>query len=60
MERFIGAGESHRAQLITVLERQARCGQNTAEAVRALQEVEDTLADLRSHQSALQEMLSGP
>ena len=60
VDHLIAAGTAHRAQLITMLERQTRCGQNRAEAVRALQEVEDTLIALRSHQSALQATLADP
>jgi len=60
VDRLIAAGRAHQAQLITMLERHTKCGQNTAEAACALQEVEDTLAALHSHQSDLQAKLTKP
>ncbi|WP_407528352.1 hypothetical protein [Methylobacterium oryzisoli] len=60
IEQLIAEGEARRVEQATLVETQARCGQDIAEAQRQLQETEDTLAALHCRREYLRAMQAPP
>lgn len=60
IEQPIAEGEARRAERATLVETQARCGQDTAEAQQQLQEIENTLAALHCRREYLRAMQVQP